>query len=194
MKKLLVRFLKFLLRKLSKKTHHEFKMSEKKLKWFDEERYMEEIRRTCERISNYGEKMPWIKEVSEEDKKIADVYVYHEANFSVNMKNVPSMLIQGYSFVGKSLVELEVILGGEGELDVFDEIMKKKHLYYAGENTDEENVEISIYSKDGFNRKITLEDIKVISVDAFQCGCNKSNDLCKAIVSIEYGFKNIEKF
>jgi hypothetical protein len=177
MKKLLARILRFLLKKVEKSIHRKYKIDEEELKG----------RECCIQV-------PEIKELTEEQKKIVNIYVYHESIFSVNIKNIPSRLIQDYCFVDNDKIKLEIILGGENDLDVYEELEKKKCSNIFEENMEKENMEIEIFSHIGFNKKIILKNIKVMKVNAFEHGNSKSKEVYKANVLIKYDSKYIERF
>lgn len=183
MKKQIVKFLKFLLKKLTTPTHYEYKMSAKELERVNIESYVNQLH-------------SYKKDVSEE--KIEDtpdrLYVYQESNFSVKMKNIPERLIQSYNFVNKNQVEFEIILGVEGDIDVYKEIEVKSFNSMLDDEKNKENVEIEIYSKEGCHRKIVLENIKVVKYKAFEHGSYDSNKLSKAVVNIKYETKKVSKF
>jgi hypothetical protein len=183
-----MKFLKFLLRKLSKRTNHEYRISEKQLKQINE---ITELERRQREAAYRREET---KELSKEDKEIPNLYVYHESNFSVNIKNIPPMMVQSYHFFDKDKVEFEIILGGECEFDVYNEIKKKRFMHNFDEEKENENVEIELYSISGHNVRIKLGNVKVLTVDAFLKGGYKSEELCKAFILMSYESKHIEKF
>ena len=189
MKKLLIKILRALLRKLVKPTHHVYKMADKELQRVNLENYVLGLHRTIADVECCHTQRPEIKELSAEEIKAPSLYIYNESFFSVNIKNIPSKLIQNYCFTDKGL-ELNIILGGENGFDVYDELNKKcsKDLELP------ENMEIEIYSHSGCNRRIVLKDIKISKFTAFNYGSTDSKNICKAHVTIQYDSKEIETF
>lgn len=189
MKKLLVKFLKFLLRKLTKPIHHEYKISEKQLK---ENYEMLEIERRQYELAMRKHKPV---EVSlSESTKLFNPYVFREDLFLVNIKNIPSQLIQNYYFLDNDSIQFEIILGGEDEFDVYEELINKRQQAMEIEDFEGETVEIELYSQNSKNRKIVLDNACVLGIEAFQSGDYKSKELCKATVLMTYEKKRIEKF
>lgn len=189
MKKLLVKFLKFLLRKLTKPTHYEFKMSEEQLRINSE---MYEIERRQYELAMRKHK-PEAVSLSE-SIKLFNPYVYQENMFSVNIKNIPTQLIQNYYFLDNDSIQLEIVLGGEDELDVYEELVSKRQKAMEIEDFEGETIEIELYSQSDKNRKIILDNACVLGLEAFQNGDYKSKELCKATVLMTYEEKRIEKF
>lgn len=196
MKKKLIKVLVYFLRKLQKPVHREYKMSKKELNRILVQNHvqnLEELRRKCEYI--VGE-APNPKPV-EIGEVFPEIYVYHNSNFSVNMKNIPSRFIQDYYLAGNDELQLEVLLGGEIEMnevkDVYDELKAKS--YSAAVNDKEgETIEIEIFSTQGYSRRITLTNARVVGVDAFSYGNQIEGGLHKASVTIKYETKKVEKF
>jgi len=189
MKKLLVKFLKFLLKKLTRPTHYEFKMSEEQLRINSE---MYEIERRQHELAMRKHKP---KAVSlSESIKLFNPYVYQENMFSVNIKNIPSQMIQNYYFLDNDSIQFEIILGGENEFDVYEELTKKAQQTREGEDFIGETIEIELYTQNDKNMKIVLDNVCVLSIGAFESGSYKSNELCKATVLMTYEEKRIMKF
>jgi len=188
MKKLLVKFLKFLIKKLVKPTHYEYKMSEKTMQEIDDARFKEVV------INSY--KNPPVAENSQKSEPVGKeveelLYFFCEANFSVEMDNIPKKMIQSYYFRDKETVEFEIYLGGDDKFDVYEELEKKK--FRNNTNPDgKENVEIQLFSG-GNNKKIVLENVKIISLETFFSGNYNSNNICKAFVLMRFENKKIEK-
>lgn len=188
MKKLLVKFLKFLLRKLTKPTHHEYKISDEQLRKNNE---MFELERRQYELAMRKYKP---EEVSlPEYVNLFNSYFFKENMFSINMKNIPSHLIQNYYFLDNDSIQFEIILGGEGELDVYEELVSKRQKAMEIEDFEGETIEIELYSQSDKNRKIILDNACVLGLEAFQNGDYKSKELCKATVLMTYEEKRIER-
>ena len=175
MKKTIVKFLKFLLRKLTKPTHYEYNMSEYEKLRMSRESYVAELLENRESVNIHGEKIPDINEI----------YVYLEHMFSVDMKNVPARMIEGFDFIDEDKVKFDILIGEENGVDVCDEIMKMAE--------EPEAITIELISTSGQKRKVILENVKVLQFDVFMHGNSSSENLSKAVVWIEFGVKRIEK-
>jgi len=181
------------MKKLSKKTHVEYKMSEKQLKEIELQNYLNQAKQSAVYYREELEYQQENKKPIEFGEQVGNIYIYHESSFSVKMKDIPPRLIQAYYFLREDKVELEIILGGGDESDVYEVLKSKNHFHIINENSEKENIEILLYSNGGINRKIILEDIKVVEIEAFQFGSYESNELCKAKVVVKYESKKIEK-
>jgi len=193
MKKLLIKILVYFLKKLQKPIHREYKMSDKELKRIREQSYVEELERyrLAHELISANPKSVEIGTQSNE------AYFYLKTNFSVNMKNIPPRFIQDYYLAGDDELQLEILLGGEIEMnevkDVYDELKVKN--YTAAVNDKEgETIEINIFSTQGYSRKITLTNARVVNVDAFSYSNQTERGLHKASVIIKYETKKVEKF
>jgi len=194
MKKLLIKILKYFLRKLQKPIHYEYKMSEKELKRINLQKYIsdfEECRKGYETINVIN---PNPVEIG---AQLPEIYVYHKSNFSVNMKNIPSRLIQDYYLIGNDEAQFEIILGGEivlnESMDIYDELLSKSFATAINDKVGE-TIEIEIFSNHGYSRKIILENARVTKIDAFNYGGQTEEDLHRATVIVKYETKKIEKF
>ena len=190
MKKLLIKILKALLRKLVKPTHYQYKMADKELQRVNLENYVLGLhRRTIADVECCHDQKPETKEQPVEEIKAPSLYIYNESLFSIGMKNIPPKLIQSYWLYDKS-IELQIILGGEDGFDVYDELNKK---IQKGIEL-EEDIVIEIYSYPKHNRRITLKNIKISELKAFNYCSTDSKNICKSHVTIQFNSKDVELF
>ena len=195
MKKLLIKILVYFLRKLQKPIHREYKISDAEFKRIKHISFVEELE-MCRLAHEQIVVNPILTPV-EIGTQLNEAYFYSNSNFSVNIKNIPSRFVQEYYFRGSDELKLQILLGGEIEMnevkDVYDELKAKS--YAAAINDKEgETIEIEFFSTPGQSRRITLTNARIVNIDAFNYSRQTEDGLQTATVKIKYETKKIEKF